>query len=219
MMKAIRVLVVSFGVICWIAISFPLILHSQESGATTSFSLDGQSGLTSIVSDEFTLERGENQTILLTATQNAKVLQDEMSIFADKLVVYRIGNDFEKAVATGNVRLIRSDTTATGDLGTFYLPEQKLELEGQAKVWQGNNTITAPKIIAFLEQEIVEGYGTEIERVVMTVYQKEDKPLPESTPEKASQSPEQEASPPFPLRLALALALGLPSDRRRKPPP
>jgi hypothetical protein len=50
-------------------------------------------------------------------------------------------------------------------------------------VWQENNTITAHQIIAYIAQDVVEGYGSDAtERVVMTVYSGEKMGLPGSTP-------------------------------------
>lgn len=133
----------------------------------------------------------DNTQKTMMYTGNVKVVQDETSMFSDKLVIYlaKIGGQVEKAVATGNVRLLYGDITATGEKGIFYNDEQKLELEKNAKMWQGKNTITAHRILAFLQEEIIEGYGDpSSERVIMTAYSQGDIPDP-------GQSPEQDSSP------------------------
>lgn len=103
---------------------------------------------------------------------NARFIRGDDSVFCDELLVYMTPErQVEKAIATGNVRILTQEVTATSEQGTFYLDEQKVELEGHAKVAQGNNTITAHRIIAWLEGSAVEGYGSkETERVIMTIY-------------------------------------------------
>jgi lipopolysaccharide export system protein LptA len=93
---------------------------------------------------------------------------------------------------------VNNELTATGDEGIFYNEEQKLELINNAKVWQGNNTITAHTVIAFLVLEILEGYGREeTERAVMTVYSKGDTLNKDLEPEapKEGDAPEEGSSP------------------------
>jgi lipopolysaccharide transport protein LptA len=102
---------------------------------------------------------------------NASFIRGDDSVFSDELVVYMPDGQVEKAIATGNVHIMTQAVEATSEQGIFYLDEQKVELEGHAKATQGNNTITAHRIIAWLEKNAIEGYGSkETERVIMTIY-------------------------------------------------
>jgi lipopolysaccharide transport protein LptA len=135
----------------------------------------------------------------ITFIGNAKFIQGEISTFCDTLAIYLDQNqEVEKAVATGNVRLITEDITITGEQGTFYNKDQKVEIEGTAKAWQGKNTITAHRILAFLDQKSVEAYGdTASERVIMTVYSQQPPRPSEESPEKPSENPSEQGLSPI----------------------
>lgn len=133
-------------------------------------------------------EEGGQRT--LTITQNAQFIREDISVFCESLVIYFTpAQELEKAVAIGDVRIITQDVTSTGEQGTFYVNDQKLELEGQARAVQGKSTITAHRLVAFLETMMIEGYGdSSSERVVMTVYSRQ-----ESSSENSSEQPDQAA--------------------------
>lgn len=155
-----------------------------------------------VTGDQLEFDRANN---LVTYTGNVKVVQDDTSMFSDTLILHLAkqgSRKLEKAVATGNVRLVNNDITATGEEGIFYNTEQKLELIKNATIWQGNNTITAHRILAYLEQEIIEGYSDKTsERAIMTVYSKGDviKPFGQTeetdTPAESDAPAQEEASP------------------------
>jgi lipopolysaccharide transport protein LptA len=155
---------------------------SQPGKPTSPLALKKSHGPITISGDNLDINNVQKTAIY---TGNVKVVQGETTMFSDKLElqVDQTGKQLEKAVATGNVRLVNGDITATGDQGIFYNTEQKLELEKNAKVWQGNNTITAARIVAFLETQVLEGYGDPAsERATMTVYPQKQSPTPEATP-------------------------------------
>jgi lipopolysaccharide transport protein LptA len=163
--------------------------EDKSTAKKPSLAIERSEGPIVITGDEFEYNNVEK---IVTYTGNAKVVQDETSMFSDKLVIYLdpVGKlQFEKAVATGDVRLVYNEITTTGEQGTFYNNEQKFELEGKAKVWQGKNTITAHRIVALLEEEVIEGYADPAtERAIMTVYSQKGSGNPDS-------KTEQEASP------------------------
>ena len=166
----------------------------QEESDSGMLPVKKSKGPVVITADDLNID---NEQKIATYTGNVKVIQGETSMFSDKLVIYldETGKQLQKAVATDNLRLVNDDITATGEMGTFYNAEQKLELENNAKVWQGNNTITAHRIIAYLDAEIIEGYANpETERAVMTVYTKDTTPTDDPDAEAASEpTPEPEA--------------------------
>jgi lipopolysaccharide transport protein LptA len=155
---------------------------SQPAKSTSPLALKKSRGPITISGDNLDINNAQKTAIY---TGNVKVVQGEATMFSDKLElqVDQTGKQLEKAVATGNVRLVNGDITATGDQGTFYNTEQKLDLEKNAKVWQGNNTITAARIVAFLETQVLEGYSDPAsERATMTVYPQKQSPTPDATP-------------------------------------
>jgi lipopolysaccharide transport protein LptA len=115
-------------------------------------------------------------------------------VFSDELVVYMTDGQVEKAIATGNVRILTQDVIARSEQGTFYLDEQKIELEGQAEATQGRNKIKGHRIIAWLERNAIEAYGSkETERVIMTIYS--EPVAQETTDQPAADADPQEPSP------------------------
>lgn len=139
--------------------------------------------------DSFKSNRQEGT---LTYSGNAKFVWQDLNVFCDELKIYSgASGPFEKAEATGNVRVVTQDTTATGERGIYYGADQKIELMGKARVVQGKNTIAAQRIIASLTQKLVEGYsdGT-TDRVVMTVYTQPPSTSEEKTAEPAANASE-----------------------------
>ena len=176
----------------------PKISRGQKTGretpvktpskATNPIPVKKQGGPIVITGDNLEIDSARK---IATYIGNVKVVQGTTSMFSDKLVIYldQTGKRLEKAVATGNVRLVNDTITATGEEGIFYNAEQKLELNRKAKVWQKNNAITAHQIIAFLQQEIVEGYGSQDERAIMTVYSRDTISTPFGKGSKADNTP------------------------------
>ncbi len=167
---------------------------NQSSGTENSLSAEKTKEQFSLGGDKVKTDRN---TRTITFIGNAKFIRDEMSTFCDTLVIYwNQAQEVEKAVAIGNVRLVTEDITETGEQGTFYNEDQKVELEGKAKAWQGNNTITAHRLIAFLDKKIVEGYSDPAsERVVMTVYSQQDILTSEKNSDRSNNTIDQEVSP------------------------
>jgi lipopolysaccharide transport protein LptA len=117
--------------------------------------------------------KSDRKNGIITYSGNAKFVWQDLSAFSDTLQLYQNPQTraIEKAVASGNVRIVTQDTTVTGDQGTYYVDEQKMEIEGHAKAIRDNNMITAQRLIVWSAQKMLEGYGdATTERVVMTVY-------------------------------------------------
>lgn len=154
---------------------------STESETKTPAVLSQQAGEGVITGDGFQMDLDKK---VVTYFGNVKVVQGESTLFCDKLdAFYEEFGRWKRIVTTGNVRLVDGTFTATGEEGIFHPEEQKIEINTHAKVWQDNNTITAHQIIAYIAQDVVEGYGSETtERVVMTVYSGESMSLPGTTP-------------------------------------
>ncbi len=112
---------------------------------------------------------------IITYSGNVKVVQQDTTVFSDRLEAYldASSKQIAKTIATGNVRIASSSGMATGEQGIFYNTEQKIELLGNAKVWQENNTVVAHRIVAFLQEKMVEAYADDAktdDRIVMTIY-------------------------------------------------
>ena len=188
--------------ICGVMMSFLMLMGfansseaqpSTKSETKTPSVLSQQAGEGVITGDGFQMDLDKK---VVTYFGNVKVVQGESTLFCDKLdAFYEEFGKWKRIVTTGNVRLVDSAFTATGEEGIFYPDEQKIEINTHAKVWQDNNTITANQIIAYIAQDVVEGYGNETtERVIMTVYSGERMSLPGQTPTPRENTPTEEES-------------------------
>lgn len=192
----------SLGMRTLIVMAFMLSLFSgnaigQEQAVTAAPTPDAakKPGKLVITGDNLDID---SKNKIATYTGNVKVVQGDTTMFSDTLKIFldATGRQLEKAIATGNVRIVSASGMATGEEGTFYNTEQKIELTKHAKVWQENNTITANRIVAFLQEKIVEGYSDETdERVVMTIYSTGDAQSPFDLLTGATPTPAPEASP------------------------
>ena len=158
----------SFGIALGVGVLVPAESTAQEKGG----------GPIVITGDNLDID---SKNKVATYSGDVKVVQGKTTMFSDSLVISldESGKQLKQAVATGNVRLVNDTITATGDEGIFYNQEQKIELNGKAKVWQGNNAISAARILAYLGQEVLEGYSSDAdERATMTIYSSGDLAMP-----------------------------------------
>ncbi len=176
------------SIVLFLGLNVGMTIQAQDSGNAASSTVQSLNG------DSFETSKEKGYTVI---SGNVRFIRSDVSVFCDELTAYHAsGFDITKAIATGNVRILTKEVTATGDQGIFYLDEQKVELEGHARAGQGNNTITGHRIVAWLEGSAVEGYGSlETERVVMTIYSEPvEQPaadVPESGETAATTAPQQ----------------------------
>ena len=172
MKKAYRHYMCSCILSLWLALGMTVC-----SPARTSAQEKGRGPIV-ITSDDLKID---SKNKVATYSGNVKVVQGTTTMFSDELVISldESGKQLKQAVATGNVRLVNDELTATGDEGIFYNQEQKIELKGKAKVWQENNAIHAALIIAYLGEEVLEGYSSgSDERATMTIYSNGELAMP-----------------------------------------
>jgi lipopolysaccharide export system protein LptA len=92
---------------------------------------------------------------------NVVAKQEETTLYADALVV-RYESETKKLkeiMATGNVRIVQLDRRATSQRATFYQEENKVVLDGDAVVREGDNEIRGERVIFYVNEErsVVEG--------------------------------------------------------------
>lgn len=83
-----------------------------------------------------------------------------------------IPRNINTILARGHVKIIKGDWRAIGDTMHYFADERKMELIGNAKAWQGNNTITGEHIIMYLDEgrSVVERSGPQGQRVKALIY-------------------------------------------------
>lgn len=203
-MRGRRMDVFMAGIACACLLWSNITSAQEQAGdaAATSAPAKAPSKVVDISAENFNFNRAQK---VITYSGNVKVVQQDTTLFSDKLEAHldENGRQIAKAVATGNVRIASSSGMATGEQGIFYNVEQKIELLGNAKVWQENNTVTAQRILAFLQEKVVEAYADEAktdDRVVMTIYSTGDvaNPFEMMSGAAATPQPEDAAKQPAP---------------------
>ncbi len=81
--------------------------------------------------------------------------QGDITLYSDKLIVFLLPDQdqVERMEATGKVRVIQLDRTATADRAVYHQQQGTLLLYGNAKVHQGQNEISGEEIIVYLQED------------------------------------------------------------------
>jgi lipopolysaccharide export system protein LptA len=111
-----------------------------------------------IVSDTVEANQKENT---VTFKGNVVAKQEDTTLYANTLVI-RYGAETKKLkeiMAIGNVKIVQLDRRATGQKATFYEEENKVILDGEAVVREGENEIRGERVIFYVNEErsLVEG--------------------------------------------------------------
>lgn len=116
---------------------------------------------------------------LVIFTGNVVARQNGSVQYADRMEVYldEKGDRVIRTISTGNVRIVTRDCrTGTARRSEYYDGEQRVELIGDARVWQTDNVVSGEKITIYLNQDKSVVQGGKQERVKAIFYPKEEKP-------------------------------------------
>ena len=126
--------------------------------------LDKPFGLTSsrapidIVSD--TVEANQKQNTV-TFKGNVIAKQENIVLQANLLEIHYDSESkgIKMVVATGQVKIVQLESRATSQKATFHQGENKVMLEGEAAVREGENVIRGERVIYYIDEErsVVEG--------------------------------------------------------------
>lgn len=96
----------------------------------------------------------EEQAGTAVFTGQVVVKQGDMTVYAEKLIVYRDqkSEQINKIEASGGVRVVQQDRVGTAQQANFYQQEEKLVLIGNAKIQQGQNLVSGDEISLFLKE-------------------------------------------------------------------
>jgi len=130
---------------------------AQEKRATTKgdkkgFGLSGSRAPIDITSD--TVEADQKQNTV-TFKGNVFAKQEDSNLYADTLTIRydSVSKRVKEMVAVGNVKIVQLERRATGHKAIFQQDENKVILEGEAVLWEGENVIRGERIIHFVEEE------------------------------------------------------------------
>jgi lipopolysaccharide export system protein LptA len=113
---------------------------------------------------------------LIIFTGNVVARQNNSVQYADRMEVYldEAGDRVVRTVSTGNVRIITSDCrTGTAKRAEYYDDEQRVELIGNARVWEADNVVSGERVTIFVSQERSIVHGGKQERVKAIFYSKD----------------------------------------------
>ena len=98
--------------------------------------------------------------------------QGDITLYCDKLVVFSLPeqDQVDRLEASGNVRVIQLDRTATADRAVYRQLQGTLVLSGNAQVHQGQNLLTGSEITVYLLENRSVVKGGEGGRVKAVLY-------------------------------------------------
>ncbi len=104
---------------------------------------------------------GDQKQNRITFKGNVVAKQEEATLYANMIVVLYDAEmrKMKEIVATGNVRIVQLDRRATSQKATFLQNENKIILEGEVTLREGENVVRGERVIYLVEEErsIVEG--------------------------------------------------------------
>jgi lipopolysaccharide export system protein LptA len=85
---------------------------------------------------------------------NVIVIQDGMKMKSDNMDVFFTKNrEVKEIFSYGNVKIEKEDLLALSEKAKIYNIEQKVVLQGNARVWQGENYLEGEKVTLFNDSE------------------------------------------------------------------
>jgi len=107
-----------------------------------------------------TVEANQKQSIV-TFKGNVVAKQEDFTLYANTLVIYynQDTKKIKEIMAIGNVKIVQLERRATSKKATFHQDENKVVLEGETVVREGENVIRGERVIYYIDEErsVVEG--------------------------------------------------------------
>jgi lipopolysaccharide export system protein LptA len=111
------------------------------------------------------------QAKVITFIGDVVAKQKEFTLYANRLFLFidEKGEEIQKIVAQGNVRMVQDNRKATCDEATYYHREGTVVLQGEPVVREGDNWISGKRIIYYIDEQksVAESEGEE--RVKVTI--------------------------------------------------
>jgi len=130
----------------------------KSPGAEAGFGLTRSNEPIDIISD--TVEANQKQNTI-TFKGNVVAKQGETTLYANTLVIIYDGNTkkMKEVIATGNVKIVQLERRATSQKATFQQDENRVILNGEVVVREGENVIRGERVVFYVDEErsVVEG--------------------------------------------------------------
>ena len=100
--------------------------------------------------------------------------QDDMQIFSDTLTAYlnEQSNEVERADASGNVKIVKAERTATCDQALFENTKGEITLKGNVVVYSGPDRLAGDTVVYYINEDRVTVVGEKEKRARITVQPK-----------------------------------------------
>jgi len=131
---------------------------ADTEGGFGGFGLASSRAPIDITSD--TVEQNNKQNIVIFKG-NVVAKQEEVTVYTSVMTVYYDPETkkVKEIVATGNVKVVQLEKRATSQKATFYQNENKIVLEGDAVLREGDNVVRGERVTYFANEDrsLVEG--------------------------------------------------------------
>lgn len=142
--------------------------QEKKTGPSKGFGFTTSRSPIEITSDTVEGDQKQNR---VTFKGNVVAKQEDATLHAH-MVVVTYDSEMKKIkeiVATGNVRIVQLDRRATCQKATFFQMENKVVLEGEAVIREGENVVRGEKMVYLLDEERSFVEGGKGSRVVTTI--------------------------------------------------
>lgn len=182
--------IVTYPFFLFFAMLLSLTFWSAPAQPASPEKKPGESSPMPIVINSKALE-ADNKNMTITFTGDVEAKREDFTVYCQQMVVYYEkpadknkgadeGTRIDKIVATGDVKIVRSEGgVATGKKAVYYQRDEKLVLTGQPVVKQGDNSVEGDRITLFLKEDrsVVESSGDKKVRAVIFSKQKKQQGL------------------------------------------
>lgn len=142
--------------------------QEKKTGSAKGFGFTSSRSPIEITSDTVEGDQKQNR---VTFKGNVVAKQEDATLYANMVVVHYDTEmkKMKEIVATGNVRIVQLDRRATCQKATFYQIENKLVLDGEAVIREGDNVVRGERVVYVVDEERSYVEGGKGGRVVTTI--------------------------------------------------
>ncbi|MDO9351519.1 MAG: lipopolysaccharide transport periplasmic protein LptA, partial [Deltaproteobacteria bacterium] len=139
-----------------------------KTGSAKGFGFTSSRSPVEITSDTVEGDQKQNR---VTFKGNVVAKQEDATLYANTVVVHYDTEmkKMKEIVATGNVRIVQLDRRATCQKATFYQNENKIVLDGEAVIREGDNVVRGERVVYLVDEERSYVEGGKGGRVVTTI--------------------------------------------------
>ncbi len=126
--------------------------EERSPAAEGSFGLRASRAPIEITSDSVEADQKQN---IVTFKGNVVAKQEDVTVYGNTMVVYYdpATKKMKEVVVLGNVRIVQLDRRATSQRATFYQDENKVVLDGDAVLREGESVIRGERVTYYGDEQ------------------------------------------------------------------